>query len=92
MEGIRSRNGPSQGLALVRTGTSPCPQVTQTGRAMNSGIDLIALARQVDGYADEADARGNDQRAVELRQLARALRAKGSANSRRLHQRTRRAS
>ena len=59
---------------------------------MNSGIDLIVLARRVDGYADEADARGDDQRATELRQLARALRAKGSANSRRLNHRVFRAS
>ena len=59
---------------------------------MNSSIDLIALARRVDGYADEADARGNEQRAADLRQLARALRAKGSANSRRRNHRVFRAS
>jgi len=49
---------------------------------MNGHVDLIALARRVDAYADEADARGNYQRAQELRQLARALRGRASANSR----------
>jgi hypothetical protein len=59
---------------------------------MNVHVDLIALARRVDAYADEADARGNYQRAQELRQLARALRGKASANSSRLSRRTFRAS
>jgi hypothetical protein len=59
---------------------------------MHCAIDLIVLARRVDLYADEADARGNDQRAAELRQLARALRAKGRASSQRLTRRAFRAS
>ena len=59
---------------------------------MHGHVDLIALARRVDAYADEADARGNFQRAQELRQLARALRNKASAHSPRLSRRTFRAS
>ena len=38
--------------------------------------DAIALALRVDGYAEDADARGNHRRAAELRRLADALRAK----------------
>ena len=51
-------------------------------------IDLLALARRVDSHADEADARGNDERAAQLRQLARALRVKDSTTSRRRSRRT----
>ena len=59
---------------------------------MNGHADLIVLARRVDAYADDADARGNYQRARELRQLARASRTRGSANSQRLNHRLLRAS
>ena len=50
-------------------------------------MNLLTLARRVDSHADEAEARGNDHRAAELRQLARALRVKSGA-SRRLSRRT----
>ena len=43
---------------------------------MASVPDLISLARRIDAFADEAEARGNEARAAELRELAAALRAK----------------
>ena len=42
---------------------------------MTSVPDLISLARRIDTFADDAEARGNESRAAELRELATALRA-----------------
>jgi hypothetical protein len=41
---------------------------------VTSAPDRLALARRIDGFADEAEVRGNGERAAELRELAAAMR------------------
>jgi hypothetical protein len=49
---------------------------------MTAVPDRLALARRIDVFADDAEARGNQSRAAELRELASALRAKRAAQVR----------
>ena len=43
---------------------------------MTSAPDRLTLARRIDGFADDAEVRGNRERAAELRELAAAMRRK----------------
>jgi hypothetical protein len=50
---------------------------------VTSAPDRLVLARRIDGFADDAELRGNRERAAELRELAAAMRRKGVLRRRR---------
>ena len=62
---------PETDESAVRSGDRP-----HTETALSAQLDLIEMAWRFEDYAEDVDARGNHQRAADLRRLAEALRAK----------------